>query len=134
MKLTETLSPEQCREAMLLLGGQIDLSGGERVVLDRIGIAIIDTGGARLGIDVEEAVDVPCIIQVAAEQVVREAGYGISVGDVSGCFFVNHKMRPSLLGMFKTYLAALLAALRAVTKERDNNAGIPAERPNNDQD
>ena len=118
MKLTETLSPEQCREAMLLLGGQIVLPGGLRVVLDDQGIAIRDTGGVRLGIDAVEAVDVVCIIQVAAEQVVREAGQYFTIGDLTGRIFVR-KLAGVVSGPHKTYLAALLAALRAIQEQSD---------------
>ena len=125
MKLTETLSPEQCREAMLLLGGQIVLPGGLRVVLDDQGIAIRDTGGVRLGIDAFEAVDVVYIIQVAAEQVVREAGIWITsefMVQRSGGEARDAASRAGLpieVGPYPTYLAALLAVLRAIKEQND---------------
>ena len=143
MKLTELWTPEQCREAMELLGGAIELRGADCLVLDGdTGIAIADAGGDMLQVDLDVCMDIPCILQVAAEQTVNAANvryycahgemhngppyaverpeaeegntpFGIATLTEEGKWARHGK--PAL---FQTKLAALLAALRAVvTKE-----------------
>ena len=127
MKLTETFTPEQCREAMELLGGIIewDVRGLDlRYALwtdpdweFQLGNAEwTDQKAYPLGQE-----PAACIIQVAAEQVVREDARR------RGCVLIpthGHYSSVSADGgwvvmgtVYPTYLAALLAALRAVAKE-----------------
>ena len=120
MKLTNLWTPDECREALRLMG---EICFTEHLwhhrfaVNDSCEVCMFTRCASTDGPEtwtVIEGVYATATVQVAAEQVVREAGWPLT--------------------RYPTYLAALLAALRAVTKERDNNAGIPAERTNNEQD
>ena len=105
MKLTETFTPEQCREARELLGGYIEF--GDFILVNGDVSTVSDSPGAAA-----------CILQVAAEQVVRKAGYSFVTGSESGQIWIIGNN--AHLGPFPTYLAALLAALRAVKETSDD--------------
>ena len=131
MKLTELWTPAECREAIGLMGGVSLPSVHGTAELEYIELPdsayldhywLMNEGiqhPSRWTTDAEAA----CIIQVAAEQVVREAGIWITsefMVQRSGGEARDAASRAGLpieVGPYPTYLAALLAALRAVGKE-----------------
>ena len=124
MQLTETFTPEQRREALELLG---EICFTEHLWHHRF--AVNDSGEVCMFTrcastdgpetwTVIEGVYATATIQVAAEQVVREARLEIRMEEtVGGCELGwSFKGNPF---PYPTYLAALLAALRAVKEARD---------------
>ena len=120
MQLTETFTPEQCREALELLG---EICFTEHLWHHRF--AVNDSGEVCMFTrcastdgpetwTVIEGVYATATVQVAAEQVVREAG--IEIRSYMGTMWAWVGPDGGAKG-FPTYLAALLAALRAVCKE-----------------
>ncbi|HUW09923.1 MAG TPA: hypothetical protein VM537_09335 [Anaerolineae bacterium] len=120
MKLTELWTPEQCREAMELLG-EVCWDEGKWYYRLAVTSGSITRYARRLRLDrsgesytVEQGVYVRGIIQVAAEQVVRDTPWEpgrCCCPPTSTCVWYVGKTEHD------TYLAALLAALRAVCKE-----------------
>ena len=139
MKLTELWTPAECREVLELLGavefGDVSLTWDDGQEWEAYYVTDDDLNGHfayDLGGD-----EAACILQVAAEQVVRADQVWI---EQILCQFVPRRFRSKGLeyltsggewkstdqdlcagedeAIFPTYLAALLASLRAIIRER----------------
>ena len=121
MKLTELWTPDECREAMELIGGVVlpSVHGEAKVeYFPYDGDKHFWTAFEGLSHPSRYLTDaeVACIIQVAAEQVVREGGLWITLGAVTGRFWIQDDVGMAV-DSYPTYLAALLAALRAIKEQ-----------------
>ena len=124
MKLTDLWTPDECREALRLMG---EICFTEHLwhhrfaVNDSCEVCMFTRCASTDGPEtwtVIEGVYATATVQVAAEQVVREGGLWITLGEVTGRFWIQDDVGMAV-DSYPTYLAALLAALRAVKETRD---------------